>query len=98
MLDNWIICMGFADYNFSDFWTPFLVKISKSLLCSTPLQGFTTLKGLYPLKRPGLNKESGPGLSWRRPTLPLMRSTIGAAGLNFSVRNGKRWNPDAIAT
>ena len=26
------------------------------------------------------------------------RSTIGAVGLNFSVRNGKRWNPDAIAT
>ena len=26
------------------------------------------------------------------------RSTIGADGLNFSVRDGKRWNPDAIAT
>ena len=25
-------------------------------------------------------------------------STIGASGLNFSVRNGKRWNPTAIAT
>ena len=25
-------------------------------------------------------------------------STIGAAGLNFSVRNGKRWTPCAIAT
>ena len=25
-------------------------------------------------------------------------STIGAIGLNFSVRNGKRWNTDAIAT
>ena len=24
-------------------------------------------------------------------------STIGAGGLNFSVRNGKRWNPAAIA-
>jgi len=30
MLDNWIICMGFADYNFSDFWAPFLVTISQS--------------------------------------------------------------------
>ena len=29
---------------------------------------------------------------------PTLRSTIGAVGLNFSVRNGKRWNPDAIAT
>ena len=26
------------------------------------------------------------------------RSTIGAGGLNFSVRNGKRWDPAAIAT
>ena len=25
-------------------------------------------------------------------------STIGASGLNFSVRNGKRWDPTAIAT
>ncbi len=32
------------------------------------------------------------------PTLPLLRSTIGVIRLNFSVRNGKRWNPDAIAT
>ena len=32
------------------------------------------------------------------PTLPLLRSTIGVIRLNFSVRNGKRWNPNAIAT
>ena len=25
-------------------------------------------------------------------------STIGAGGLNFSVRDGKRWDPAAIAT
>ena len=25
-------------------------------------------------------------------------STIGAIGLNFSVRNGKRWIPNAITT
>ena len=29
---------------------------------------------------------------------PALRcSTIGAAGLNFSVRDGKRWNPGAVA-
>ena len=28
----------------------------------------------------------------------LLCSTIGAGGLNFSVRNGKRWDPAAIAT
>ena len=30
--------------------------------------------------------------------LSHLRSTIGVNGLNFSVRNGKRWNPVAIAT
>jgi len=36
----------------------------------------------------------------RRPTLPRgrPRSTIGAGGLNFSVRNGKRCDPSAKAT
>ena len=29
---------------------------------------------------------------------PAGRSTIGADGLNFSVRNGKRWSPVTIAT
>ncbi len=30
---------------------------------------------------------------------PTLRcSTIGACGLNFSVRDGKRWSPAAIAT
>ena len=28
----------------------------------------------------------------------LYCSTIGAGGLNFSVRNGKRWDPAAITT
>ena len=39
-----------------------------------------------------LFQENGGGL------LSHLRSTIGAAGLNFSVRNGKRWNPGAYAT
>ena len=34
----------------------------------------------------------------RLPTLPLLRSTIGVARLNFSVRDGKRWIPRAITT
>ena len=40
------------------------------------------------------------GFSRKRqlPTLPLLRSTIGVTRFNFSVRNGKRWNPRAIAT
>ena len=34
----------------------------------------------------------------RLPTLPHNCSTIGVGGLNFSVRNGKRWIPNAITT
>ena len=30
--------------------------------------------------------------------LSHFRSTIGVAGFNFSVRNGKRWSPRAMAT
>ena len=30
--------------------------------------------------------------------LSHFRSTIGVAGFNFSVRNGKRWNPRAVTT
>ena len=49
-------------------------------------------KAQLPKKERGLNKR------WRLPTLPQMCSTIGAVRLNFSVRNGKRWNPYAIIT
>ena len=39
------------------------------------------------------------GLKRRLPTLPREnRSTIGVSELNFSVRNGKRWNLTAITT
>lgn len=31
--------------------------------------------------------------NWQRPTFPHKCSIIGAGGLNFSVRNGKRWTP-----
>ena len=34
---------------------------------------------------------------WGGYLLSRFRSTIGAAGFNFSVRNGKRWNPRAIS-
>ena len=44
---------------------------------------FETLRLKLPLKVGGL-------------LLSHFRSTIGAGGLNFSVRNGKRWTPAAI--
>ena len=43
-------------------------------------------------------KTTGLKIKWQRPTLPHLCSTIGAIRLNFSVRNGKRWNPHAITT
>ena len=43
------------------------------------------------LQKPSTNRKR------RRPTLPRVCSTIGATGLNCSVRNGKRWDPGAIA-
>ena len=50
-----------------------------------------------PNEKAGLHKESG--LKRRLPTLPREnRSTIGVSELNFSVRNGKRWNLTAITT
>ena len=39
-----------------------------------------------------------PGTRRRRPTLPPCGSTIGAAGLNCPVRDGKGWDPRAVAT
>ena len=51
-------------------------------------------------KRPPACARGPSNNSRRRPTLPhgLPCSTIGAGGLNFSVRNGKRCDPSAIAT
>ena len=51
---------------------------------------------------PGLERcRSGPGIGVCEGGGYLLfrfRSTIGVAGVNFSVRNGKRWNPRAITT
>ena len=49
-------------------------------------------------KKPRVHFKLRAFVKWRRPTLPRVCSTIGAVGLNFSVRNGKRWNPVAITT
>ena len=53
-----------------------------------------------------MDKKSPPGQRSADPAgvkrggylLFRFRSTIGVAGFNFSVRNGKRWSPRAIAT
>ena len=54
---------------------------------------------LHKQKSPSRFLSKGFSLKKRRlPTLPRVCSTIGAGGLNFSVRNGKRWNPATITT
>ena len=52
-----------------------------------------TRKPRYPLGVRGFERDLGDDLLFH-----LLGSTIGAAGLNFSVRNGKRWNTRAIIT
>ena len=57
-----------------------------------------SVKKAYTKKKPRVHFVLRAFVKWRRPTLPRVCSTIGAVGLNFSVRNGKRWNPVAITT
>ena len=60
----------------------------------------------YKKKLKSTNKKRVPRLSSQNSLLKkavtyspaLHCSTIGASGLNFSVRNGKRWDTTAIAT
>ena len=53
---------------------------------------------LAPLPGQGL-VSFGQKKAWQRPTLPPSSgSTIGAAGLNFRVRDGNGWFPCAIVT
>ena len=49
-------------------------------------------------KASGVDSKGSLAEKRRLPTLPRVCSTIGAGGLNFSVRNGKRWNPATITT
>ena len=62
------------------------------LCCRYLLSGLSTKKGDPSHSWNGSPYQNGSDL------LSHLGSTIGAVGLNFSVRNGKRWNPDAIAT
>ena len=53
-------------------------------------------RGVYNKK--GRSETERPSIKVGDDLLSHNCSTIGAVGLNFSVRNGKRWNPDAIVT
>ena len=56
---------------------------------------------IHPAMSRGIKKEprdfSPGGSEGGGYLLSRFRSTIGAAGFNFSVRDGKRWSPRAIA-
>ncbi len=64
---------------------------------------YKTLGSLEPSGRPGTKKSASGSLllSGARggggDLLSRFRSIIGARGFNFSVRNGKRWSPPAVA-
>ena len=60
-------------------------------ICAFPCARTKQKKPPSDFSEGGWNKEGGYLLS-------RLRSTIGVTGLNFSVRNGKRWNPGAITT
>ena len=50
-------------------------------------------------KGPDYFRNQGPHKKKAATYSPALHcSTIGATGLNFSVRNGKRWNPGAMTT
>ena len=62
---------------------------------------YPELRYIIQTRNPALHIVWNAGLFWKKAAAtysPAGRSTIGADGLNFSVRNGKRWSPVTIAT
>ena len=55
-------------------------------------------KAGVPLPEPEGSRRGTPKKGAATYSPALRRSTIGAGGLNFSVRDGKRWGTTAIAT
>ena len=75
----------------------FLDLYHNNFLTSIPLKSFLSTKTT---KCPSDHLRSKGHFNIKRAATyspALHCSTIGAGGLNFSVRNGKRWNPAAIA-
>ena len=66
-----------------------------------PEAAFMRIMQIIQIRNPALHIVWNAGLFWKKAAAtysPAGRSTIGADGLNFSVRNGKRWSPVTIAT
>ena len=62
------------------------------------LQKHTNLSEVYKQKIPGALTTPGILIKTATTYSPTVCSTIGVTKLNFSVRNGKRWNLRAIVT
>ena len=89
--------LSLASFRFSSRWTP-LPRTMRF-----PLSG--RARDFHPLDyaHVGRTKKRAGQLAVVRllggsDLLSHFRSTIGAVRFNFSVRNGKRWNPHAITT
>ena len=82
-------------------WNLFLQKVC---FCSHATNGRKQIfdcAGICPYtgRSPGILADIGASSKKGAATYsPTISSTIGASGLNFSVRDGKRWDPAAIAT
>ena len=73
----------------------------KRLLVVDLEAAFMRIMQIIQIRNPALHIVWNAGLFWKKAAAtysPAGRSTIGADGLNFSVRNGKRWSPVTIAT
>ena len=85
---SWCKCMTFL----------LAYGISPPALSGEPEAAFMRI---IQIRNPALHIVWNAGLFWKKAAAtysPTGRSTIGADGLNFSVRNGKRWSPVTIAT
>ena len=83
--------------SFRTFWT-FRTTAIMTAAIMTAEAVWTRLQSGQKNKAPKYFYLEASLLKRRLPTLPLLRSTIGVTKLNFSVRNGKRWNLRAIVT
>ena len=95
---RWVRCLPLTSFRFR-VTTDTLVSLAGRF----PLLGL--VRDLHPLDNTHASQtkkcppdcSKGHSVKGGGDLLSRLRSTIGAGGLNFSVRNGKRWNPAAIA-
>ena len=87
-----------TNYIWTHFYPKSIEKGAKTPIAAPILAKTTT--SIYTKKVPSVRKNQGNSRKKVATTYsPTTKcSTIGAVGLNFSVRDGKRWNPNAMIT